>query len=115
MVGIDEVIHPKVSLHVTLLGCIVTDAAVSLRSLQSTLMYAVDRSVNWDMSTNNMIVAFSNGAGASEAGNMEVNEDGSRGAVHHVPGRAHTLRTEAHAACHARWRGCDQVRDRFYD
>ena len=60
MAGIDEgpgMIHPKVGPHVTLLGCIVTDAAVSLRSLQFALTYAVDRSFNSisvdrDMSTN---------------------------------------------------------------
>lgn len=56
-------------LHATLLGCILTDAAVSPRSLQSALTYAVDRSFNsisvdGDMSTNDTIVILANGAAA---------------------------------------------------
>jgi glutamate N-acetyltransferase/amino-acid N-acetyltransferase len=56
-------------LHATLLGCIMTDAAISPRSLQSALTYAVDRSFNsisvdGDMSTNDTIIAFANGAAA---------------------------------------------------
>lgn len=56
-------------LHATLLGCIMTDAAVSPRSLQSALTYAVDRSFNsisvdGDMSTNDTIVVLANGAAA---------------------------------------------------
>jgi len=56
-------------LHATLLGCILTDAAVSPRSLQSALTYAVDRSFNsisvdGDMSTNDTIIALANGAAA---------------------------------------------------
>jgi glutamate N-acetyltransferase/amino-acid N-acetyltransferase len=56
-------------LHATLLGCILTDAAVSPRSLQSALTYAVDRSFNsisvdGDMSTNDTIVVLANGAAA---------------------------------------------------
>jgi len=56
-------------LHATLLGCILTDAAVSPRSLQRALTYAVDRSFNsisvdGDMSTNDTIVVLANGAAA---------------------------------------------------
>ena len=58
--------EPK-QLHATLLGCILTDAAVSPRSLQNALMYAVDRSFNsisvdGDVSTNDSIYALANGA-----------------------------------------------------
>ena len=54
-------------LHATLLGCIMTDAAVSPRSLQSALTYAVDRSFNsisvdGEMSTNDSIYVLANGA-----------------------------------------------------
>lgn len=86
MAGMDKgagMIHPDMGppsssasgpgqLHATLLGCIVTDAAVSPRSLQSALTYAVDRSFNsisvdGDMSTNDTIVVLANGAALSEA------------------------------------------------
>lgn len=55
--------------HATLLGCILTDAAVSPRSLQNALTYAVDRSFNsidvdGDMSTNDTIIVLANGAAA---------------------------------------------------
>ena len=58
---------PKQQLHATLLGCIMTDAAVSPRSLQNALTYAVDRSFNsisvdGDMSTNDSIYVLANGA-----------------------------------------------------
>ncbi|KZT25214.1 Arginine biosynthesis bifunctional protein ArgJ beta chain [Neolentinus lepideus HHB14362 ss-1] len=80
MAGIDKgagMIHPDMGpptstgqLHATLLGCIVTDAAVSSESLQSALTYAVDRSFNsisvdGDMSTNDTIIVLANGAAAS--------------------------------------------------
>ena len=57
--------------HATLLGVIATDAAVEPKSLQNALQYAVDSSFNsitvdGDMSTNDTIVCFANGA-ASEA------------------------------------------------
>jgi glutamate N-acetyltransferase/amino-acid N-acetyltransferase len=60
-------------LHATLLGCILTDAAVSPRSLQSALTYAVDRSFNsisidGDMSTNDTIIVMANGAAAPSSG-----------------------------------------------
>ncbi|KDR70949.1 hypothetical protein GALMADRAFT_75778 [Galerina marginata CBS 339.88] len=60
---------PK-QLHATLLGCIMTDAAVSPRSLQSALTYAVDRSFNsisvdGDMSTNDSIYVLANGAASN--------------------------------------------------
>ena len=60
---------PK-QLHATLLGCIMTDAAVSPRSLQSALTYAVDRSFNsisvdGEMSTNDSIYVLANGAASN--------------------------------------------------
>lgn len=82
MAGMDKgagMIHPDMGpastsfsprqLHATLLGCIMTDAAVSPRSLQSALTYAVDRSFNsisvdGDMSTNDTIIVLANGAAA---------------------------------------------------
>ncbi|KAF8160017.1 hypothetical protein B0H34DRAFT_426378 [Crassisporium funariophilum] len=83
MAGMDKgagMIHPNMGpagttftspkqLHATLLGCILTDAAVSPRSLQSALTYAVDRSFNsisvdGDMSTNDSIYLLANGAAA---------------------------------------------------
>lgn len=86
MAGMDKgagMIHPDMGpagtsfqssgqLHATLLGCILTDAAVSPRSLQSALTYAVDRSFNsisvdGDMSTNDTIVVLANGAAAASA------------------------------------------------
>ncbi|KAG8907350.1 hypothetical protein FRB99_004597 [Tulasnella sp. 403] len=72
--GIDKgagMIHPKMGPpgppHATLLGLIATDAAVNPRSLQNALTWAVDRSFNsisvdGDMSTNDTIIAFANGA-----------------------------------------------------
>jgi glutamate N-acetyltransferase/amino-acid N-acetyltransferase len=74
-------------LHATLLGCILTDAAVSPRSLQSALTYAVDRSFNsisvdGDMSTNDTIIAMANGAAAPSSGgkpteiDYETNKEG---------------------------------------
>ena len=68
-------------LHATLLACVVTDAPVSPRSLQSALSYAVDRSFNsisvdGDMSTNDTIVALANGAGALEAPEIDEETDG---------------------------------------
>ncbi|EIN09482.1 arginine biosynthesis ArgJ [Punctularia strigosozonata HHB-11173 SS5] len=92
LAGIDKgagMIHPDMgpaatpsaprALHATLLGCIATDAAVSPRSLQSALAYAVDRSFNsisvdGDMSTNDTVVALANGA-AADAGVPEVDEE----------------------------------------
>ncbi|EAU89919.1 arginine biosynthesis ArgJ [Coprinopsis cinerea okayama7 len=82
LAGMDKgagMIHPdmgpagtefKKQLHATLLGCILTDAAVSPRSLQSALTYAVDRSFNsisvdGDMSTNDSIYVLANGAASS--------------------------------------------------
>ncbi|TFK44216.1 Arginine biosynthesis bifunctional protein ArgJ beta chain [Crucibulum laeve] len=83
MAGMDKgagMIHPDMGpagttfsgnrqLHATLLGCILTDAAISPRSLQSALTYAVDRSFNsisvdGDMSTNDTIIVLANGAAA---------------------------------------------------
>lgn len=78
--GIDKgagMIHPDMgpatpapgtgSLHATLLGMIATDAAVSPQALQDALTYAVNRSFNsisvdGDMSTNDTVVVFANGA-----------------------------------------------------
>ncbi|KNZ78684.1 Arginine biosynthesis bifunctional protein ArgJ, mitochondrial [Termitomyces sp. J132] len=84
MAGMDKgagMIHPDMgpastsfapkSLHATLLGCILTDAPVSPRSLQSALTYAVERSFNsisvdGDMSTNDTIIVLANGAAAGK-------------------------------------------------
>ncbi|GBE86278.1 hypothetical protein BKA93DRAFT_824352 [Sparassis latifolia] len=73
---------PAGQLHATLLGCILTDAPVSPRSLQSALTYAVDRSFNsisvdGDMSTNDTIIALANGAAAADA--HEIDEEHNRG------------------------------------
>ena len=73
MAGMDKgagMIHPDMAPalpHATLLGCVVTDAAVAPKALQKALAYAVDRSFNsisvdGDMSTNDTIVALANGA-----------------------------------------------------
>ena len=67
MVGVPQPSAP----HATLLGCIATDAPVSPSALQSALDYAVQRSFNaisidGDMSTNDTVVLFANGAGAGE-------------------------------------------------
>ncbi|KAI5479805.1 glutamate N-acetyltransferase / amino-acid N-acetyltransferase [Pseudohyphozyma bogoriensis] len=88
MVGIDKgagMIHPNMgppgALHATLLGAIVTDAAVSPASLQSALTFAVDRSFNsisvdGDMSTNDTIVVLANGAsGAKEVSEEQTPEE----------------------------------------
>ena len=63
--------------HATLLGVIATDAAVGPAALQKALQYAVDRSFNsitvdGDMSTNDSIIAFANGAAG---GNVELSEE----------------------------------------
>jgi len=104
-------IHPKVGPHVTLLERTVTDAAVSLRSLQSALTYTADRSFNSvsvdrDMSTHDTIVAFANGTGTSDGGATW----GLTRLYVSFPGRAHALCAGARAACLTQQRGCDQVR-----
>lgn len=87
LAGIDKgagMIHPNMgppsqpSLHATLLGFILTDAAVSPQSLQTALNYAVDRSFNsisvdGDMSTNDTIIAMANGA--ADPDSKEIDED----------------------------------------
>ncbi|KAI0761850.1 arginine biosynthesis bifunctional protein ArgJ beta chain [Trametes elegans] len=75
---------PSGQLHATLLGCIFTDAAVSPRSLQSALTYAVDRSFNsisvdGDMSTNDTVVVLANGA-ATATEEAEIDEERDPGA-----------------------------------
>jgi len=88
MEGMDEglgVIHLKVGPHAALLAYITTDMVVLLHSLQSVLTYAVDCSfnsisVNRDMSPNNTIVVFANGASTSEAGDTETDK-----AAHEAP------------------------------
>ncbi|KAF7370761.1 Arginine biosynthesis bifunctional protein ArgJ, mitochondrial [Mycena sanguinolenta] len=91
MAGMDKgagMIHPNMSpastsfssLHATLLGCIFTDAAVSPRSLQKALTYAVDRSFNsisvdGEMSTNDTILVLANGAAASKKDGQVVEID----------------------------------------
>ncbi|CAE6471970.1 hypothetical protein ACGC1H_003829 [Rhizoctonia solani] len=84
--GIDKgagMIHPNMGPpglpHATLLGVIATDAGVTPRSLQSALTYAVDRSFNsisvdGDMSTNDTVIAFANGA-AFDNGAPEIDEE----------------------------------------
>jgi glutamate N-acetyltransferase / amino-acid N-acetyltransferase len=67
--------------HATLLGCIATDAPVAPAALQSALDYAVQRSFNaisidGDMSTNDTVVLFANGAGADEVGGGELSSAG---------------------------------------
>ncbi|KAG2357853.1 hypothetical protein BDR07DRAFT_1612247 [Suillus spraguei] len=89
MAGMDKgagMIHPNMGpptnpaqLHATLLGCILTDAAVSPKALQSALTYAVDRSFNsisvdGEMSTNDTIVVLANGAAAGEAKEIEEHD-----------------------------------------
>ncbi|KAJ6621311.1 hypothetical protein B0H10DRAFT_2163134 [Mycena sp. CBHHK59/15] len=89
MAGMDKgagMIHPDMgppssALHATLLACILTDAAVSPRSLQRALTYAVERSFNsisvdGDMSTNDTILVLANGAAASTDGKVaEIDEE----------------------------------------
>lgn len=92
MAGMDKgagMIHPdmgppsKKELHATLLGCILTDAPVSPRSLQNALTYAVDRSFNsisvdGDMSTNDTIIVLANGAAVQEEAavkDLEIDEE----------------------------------------
>ena len=80
LAGMDKgagMIHPDMGpprkskeLHATLLGCILTDIAITPRSLQEALTYAVDRSFNsisvdGDMSTNDTIIVLANGAADS--------------------------------------------------
>jgi glutamate N-acetyltransferase/amino-acid N-acetyltransferase len=66
--------------HATLLGCIATDAPVAPATLQSALNYAVQRSFNaisidGDMSTNDTVVLFANGAGAGiDGGELSTRE-----------------------------------------
>jgi glutamate N-acetyltransferase/amino-acid N-acetyltransferase len=63
--------RPPSAPHATLLGCIATDAPVAPATLQSALDYAIQRSFNaisvdGDMSTNDTVVLFANGAGQEE-------------------------------------------------
>ncbi|KAF9556506.1 Arginine biosynthesis bifunctional protein ArgJ beta chain [Agrocybe pediades] len=98
MAGMDKgagMIHPDMGpastsfssapkqLHATLLGCIMTDAAVSPRSLQSALTYAVDRSFNsisvdGDMSTNDSIYVLANGAASKDG--LVIDEESNKDA-----------------------------------
>ncbi|KAF5393127.1 hypothetical protein D9757_001225 [Collybiopsis confluens] len=96
MAGMDKgagMIHPDMGppslgpLHATLLGCIMTDAAISPKSLQRALTYAVDRSFNsisvdGDMSTNDTILLLANGAAAEKDGVRleEIDEEKDRDA-----------------------------------
>jgi glutamate N-acetyltransferase / amino-acid N-acetyltransferase len=86
MAGMDKgagMIHPDMGPptgppHATLLGCILTDVAVSPKSLQSALTHAVERSFNsisvdGDMSTNDTILVLANGAAASN--DPEIDEE----------------------------------------
>lgn len=84
--GMDKgagMIHPDMgpspqALHATLLGLIVTDAAISPPALQSALTYAVNRSFNsisvdGDMSTNDTVILLANGA----SGMTEISDTSS--------------------------------------
>jgi glutamate N-acetyltransferase/amino-acid N-acetyltransferase len=71
MVGVPR--PPTSAPHATLLGCIATDAPVAPATLQSALDYAIQRSFNaisvdGDMSTNDTVILFANGAGGVEGG-----------------------------------------------
>ena len=74
-VGMDKgagMIHPRMGApHATLLGLIATDAAIEPKALQSALTHAIDRSFNsisvdGDMSTNDTVIAFANGASGAK-------------------------------------------------
>ncbi|KAI0314597.1 Arginine biosynthesis bifunctional protein ArgJ beta chain [Amylostereum chailletii] len=79
-------IHPHVvppslpkQLHATLLAAFATDAPVSPSALQSALNFASQRSFNaisvdGDMSTNDTVVLFANGAGVAEGEMAEIRE-----------------------------------------
>lgn len=88
--GIDKgagMIHPSMGppkpvqpMHGTLLGVIATDAAIAPEALQAALTYAVDRSFNaitvdGDMSTNDTVVAFANGASGMERELVETDKE----------------------------------------
>lgn len=86
--GIDKgagMIHPDMAgpappPHATLLGCIATDAPVAPAALQAALDYAVQRSFNaisvdGDMSTNDTVVLFANGAAEDEGGEIDEARD----------------------------------------
>ena len=80
--GIDKgagMIHPDMGPHATLLGCIATDAPVAPGALQAALDYAVQRSFNaisvdGDMSTNDTVVLFANGAADTDTTLGEIDE-----------------------------------------
>lgn len=81
--GIDKgagMIHPDMGPHATLLGCIATDAPVAPAALQAALDYAVQRSFNaisvdGDMSTNDTVVVFANGAAEDALGEIDETRD----------------------------------------
>jgi glutamate N-acetyltransferase/amino-acid N-acetyltransferase len=69
--------------HATLLGCIATDAPVAPAALQAALDYAVQRSFNaisvdGEMSTNDTVVLFANGAGVRKNGSESESESARR-------------------------------------
>ncbi|KAH9010878.1 arginine biosynthesis bifunctional protein ArgJ beta chain [Lactarius pseudohatsudake] len=91
--GIDKgagMIHPDMAgpvaaPHATLLGCIATDARVAPAALQTALDYAVQRSFNaisvdGDMSTNDTVVLFANGAAEDAGDSGEIDETRDRAA-----------------------------------
>lgn len=92
LAGIDKgagMIHPDMRPasrvpHATLLGCILTDAAVAPNSLQRALTHAVTRSFNsisvdGDTSTNDTIILLANGSAAPPLGS-EIDADTDRAA-----------------------------------
>ena len=84
LVGMDKgagMIHPRMGPpHATLLGFIATDAAIEPQALQSALTHAIDRSFNsisvdGDMSTNDTVIAFANGASGARNIASETTSD----------------------------------------
>jgi len=87
MAGIDKgagmlhpVMGPPSAPHATLLACILTDAPIAPRCLQSALNYAVERSFNsisvdGDMSTNDTVFVLANGAAVDCAAMEEIDSE----------------------------------------
>ncbi|KAI0299294.1 arginine biosynthesis bifunctional protein ArgJ beta chain [Russula brevipes] len=119
--GIDKgagMIHPDMAglPHATLLGCVATDAPVAPATLQAALDYAVQRSFNaisvdGEMSTNDTVVLFANGAGALESGSesarREIDETRDP-TLWALPRRLDGVHAGARAARRAGRRGRDQ-------
>lgn len=81
-----HLVPPSAPPHATLLAAFATDAPIKPRTLQSVLGHAAQRSFNaisvdGDMSTNDCVVLFANGAGAEETEIRELDEDSDVEAV----------------------------------